>query len=67
MPNQPAVLGIANKQKAKNIVTREIGAHIEFTRISGRRDDLCVSEKPQFIPANLPERTRGLFLLFEFD
>ena len=74
MPNQCAVLRIANEEEPANIVTREVGAHIEFAGISRRRDDFRNSKKLQFIakfgrafPTDLPDGARGLFPAFEFN
>ena len=74
MPDQRAVLRITNKEYSANVVTREIGAHIEFAWISRRRDNFRLSEKPQFIaqfrgaaPTNLLDRARRLFSAFKFN
>ena len=72
--NQRAVFWITNKQHATNVPPRKIRAHIEFARISRRRDDFRSSEKPQCIakfrgsaPADPPHRVCQLFPAFEFN
>ena len=74
MPNQHAVLGIANKQSSANIVAREIRAHVEFAWVSRRCDRFRDSKEPQLIgvfrsaaPADDPGRTGSLVPAFEFD
>src|ERR1700719_3368991 len=49
MPDEHAIPRIANKHTATNVPAREIGAHTESARISGRRDRFRDSEKLQLI------------------
>ena len=74
MSNEHGFLRIANKQTSKNIAAREIGAHIEFARVSGRRDRFRSSKEFEFIaklrltaPADKPCRARCLVFMFEFN
>src|SRR6266540_7200961 len=74
VPNQGAVLRITNKEHSTDVVTRKVRAHIEFARISGRRDYFRDSKQLQFVtkfrsafPTNLPDGVRELVLTFEFD
>src|SRR6266513_5741598 len=68
VPNQCAVLRIANKEHSANVVTRQIRAHIKFAGVSRRRDDFRDSKKFQFIaefrstlPTDLPDGAGELF------
>ena len=74
VPNQCAVLRIADKEHSTDVVTRQIRAHIEFTGISRRRDDFRGSEKLQFItkfrrtfPTDLPDSVCRLFPTSKFE
>ena len=74
MSNQHAILRIANKQASTNVPAREIGAHIEFARISGRRDRFRDSKKLQLIaefriaaPAHKHCRASRFVFAFQFN
>ena len=49
MSNEHAFIRIANKQTSMHVAAREIGAHIEFAGIPGRRDRFHDAKKFAFI------------------